>query len=54
MILLFRRLTELRSSRYLPNAAWKSIHAKGKGVPYLRGNGRGDQKIILNVVVPTH
>ena len=31
----------------------KVFTLRGKGVPYLRGNGRGDQKIILNVVVPT-
>ncbi len=26
---------------------------RGKGVPYLRGNGRGDQVIVTKVVVPT-
>ena len=27
---------------------------KGKGVPQLRGNGRGDQKIVVEVVTPTN
>ncbi len=27
---------------------------KGKGIPHLRGSGRGDQQIILNVEIPTH
>ncbi len=27
---------------------------RGKGVPYLRGGGRGDQKVIMCVAVPTH
>jgi molecular chaperone DnaJ len=26
---------------------------KGKGVPYLRGSGRGDQLVITNVEIPT-
>jgi molecular chaperone DnaJ len=29
------------------------ITLKGKGIPYLRGNGRGDQKVIVNVVIPS-
>lgn len=29
------------------------LRLKGKGVPYLRGNGRGDQLILTQVVVPT-
>lgn len=31
----------------------KVFTLKGKGVPQLRGNGRGDQKVIINVIVPT-
>jgi molecular chaperone DnaJ len=31
----------------------KVINVKGKGVPRLRGSGRGDQKVIINVQVPT-
>jgi len=27
---------------------------RGKGVPHLRGSGRGDQIVIVNVAVPTH
>jgi molecular chaperone DnaJ len=26
---------------------------RGKGVPYLRGNGRGDQVVVTRVVIPT-
>ncbi|MGE5251795.1 MAG: molecular chaperone DnaJ [Bacteroidota bacterium] len=29
------------------------FHMKGKGVPHLRRNGRGDQLVIINVAVPT-
>jgi molecular chaperone DnaJ len=32
----------------------KVINLKGKGVPRLRGSGRGDQKVIVNVQVPTN
>ena len=32
----------------------KIITLKGKGVPALRGGNRGDQKIILDVVIPTN
>lgn len=31
----------------------KVFHMKGRGVPYLRRNGRGDQLVIVNVAVPT-
>lgn len=31
----------------------KIFQIKGKGVPYLRRSGRGDQKVIINVAVPT-
>ena len=27
---------------------------KGRGVPYLRKNGRGDQRVVINVEIPTH
>jgi molecular chaperone DnaJ len=30
----------------------KVLTLKGKGVPYLRGSGRGDQRVIINVEVP--
>jgi molecular chaperone DnaJ len=30
----------------------KVLRLRGKGVPHLRGNGRGDQLILINVVVP--
>ena len=30
------------------------VRLKGKGMPHLRGNGRGDQYVRLNVVVPKH
>jgi molecular chaperone DnaJ len=32
----------------------KVLNLRGKGVPHLRGNGRGDQLIVINVEVPTH
>jgi len=31
----------------------KVLRLRGKGVPYLRSNGRGDQLVVLNVEVPT-
>jgi len=31
----------------------KIIRMRGKGVPYLRSNGRGDQLVIVNVSIPT-
>lgn len=31
----------------------KVLRMRGKGVPHLRGNGRGDQLVMLNVEVPT-
>lgn len=31
----------------------KIFRLKGKGVPHLRGNGRGDQLVIVNVEIPT-
>jgi molecular chaperone DnaJ len=31
----------------------KVFTIKGKGVPYLRRNGRGDQRVIVNVEIPT-
>ena len=31
----------------------KIIRMRGKGVPHLRGNGRGDQLVIINVEIPT-
>jgi molecular chaperone DnaJ len=30
----------------------KVIRMRGKGVPHLRGNGRGDQLVIINVDIP--
>jgi molecular chaperone DnaJ len=30
----------------------KVLRMRGKGVPYLRGNGRGDQLVIVNVDIP--
>lgn len=30
----------------------KVLRLRGKGVPYLRGNGRGDQLVIINVEIP--
>jgi molecular chaperone DnaJ len=32
----------------------RTYRLRGKGVPYLRRNGRGDQIVIVRVVVPTH
>ncbi len=32
----------------------KVLQLKGKGVPRLRGGGRGDQKVIINVAIPAH
>ena len=29
------------------------IRLRGKGVPRLRGSGRGDMHVVVNVVVPT-
>lgn len=31
----------------------KAINIKGKGVPRLRGSGRGDQIVLINVEIPT-
>ena len=31
----------------------KVLTLRSKGIPHLRGNGRGDQKVIVNVEVPT-
>ena len=31
----------------------KVLRLRGKGVPHLRGNGRGDQLVIVNVEIPT-
>jgi len=31
----------------------KILHVKGKGVPRLRSNGRGDQRVVINVDIPT-
>jgi molecular chaperone DnaJ len=31
----------------------KILTLKGKGVPRLRGNGRGDQHVVINVEIPT-
>jgi len=31
----------------------KVLRLRGKGVPYLRGNGRGDLLVIVQVMVPT-
>jgi molecular chaperone DnaJ len=31
----------------------KVLHLRNKGVPHLRGNGRGDQLVVINVVTPT-
>ncbi len=31
----------------------KVLRMRGKGVPHLRGNGRGDQMVIVNVEIPT-
>jgi molecular chaperone DnaJ len=30
----------------------KVLRMRGKGVPHLRGNGRGDQMVVVNVEVP--
>jgi molecular chaperone DnaJ len=32
----------------------KVLHMRGKGVPHLRSNGRGDQLVVVNVEIPTH
>lgn len=32
----------------------KVLRLKGKGVPYLRGNGRGDQLVVVNVETPKY
>lgn len=32
----------------------KIFNVKGKGVPHLRGSGRGDQLVVINVEVPNH
>jgi molecular chaperone DnaJ len=31
----------------------KVLRLRNKGVPHLRGNGRGDQLVMINVVVPS-
>ena len=32
----------------------KVILLKGKGMPHVRGGGRGDQKVVVNIEIPTH
>lgn len=32
----------------------KVMRVRNKGVPFLRGNGRGDQLVVLNVEIPKH
>ena len=32
----------------------KVLRMRGKGVPHLRSNGRGDQLVVVNVDIPTH
>lgn len=32
----------------------KILRLRGKGIPKLRGNGRGDQLVVINIEVPTH
>jgi molecular chaperone DnaJ len=32
----------------------KILNLKGKGIPKLRSNGRGDQLVVINITVPTH
>lgn len=32
----------------------KVMRVRNKGVPFLRGNGRGDQLVVLNVDIPKH
>jgi len=32
----------------------KVLRMRGKGVPHLRGNGRGDQLVMVNVTIPKH
>jgi len=31
----------------------KTFRLRGKGVPFLRGNGRGDQRVVVNVDIPS-
>ncbi len=31
----------------------KVLRMRGKGVPHLRGNDRGDQLVVVNVEIPT-
>jgi molecular chaperone DnaJ len=31
----------------------KVLHLRGKGVPHLRGSGRGDQMVVVNMDIPT-
>jgi molecular chaperone DnaJ len=30
------------------------LRLRGKGVPHLRGSGRGDQLVVVNVDIPSH
>jgi molecular chaperone DnaJ len=30
----------------------KVLRVRNKGVPYLRGNGRGDQLVVVNIAIP--
>jgi molecular chaperone DnaJ len=32
----------------------KVLHLRGKGVPHLRGSGRGEQLVVINVEIPLH
>lgn len=32
----------------------KVLRVRGKGVPHLRGSGRGDQLVVINIAIPKH
>ncbi|MCJ7622213.1 MAG: molecular chaperone DnaJ [Anaerolineaceae bacterium] len=32
----------------------KTFRLRGKGIPHLRGSGRGDQMVVINIQIPTH
>ena len=41
------------SASPLASSPGKLLTLKGKGIPRLRGSGRGDQMIVINVEIPT-
>ena len=47
----FEREIKLAPSGTQPG---KVLNLKGKGVPHLRGSGRGDEMVVIEVEIPSH